>query len=133
MFCWYSPTTTQEEEIAMSDCTCKEHNKSSSEHVADYSVVGFGAKAGSPPQLDGVLALRLSVCVGASYNQATNQICFTIPVYGDYCLTSPVSIPVSGQLKVCAETCGSFIPTGLKATVYLNGTVLFTATLFGAC
>jgi len=118
----------------MSDCTCKDQNKSaSSEHVADYSVVGFAAKAGSPPHLEGVLALRLSVCVGASYNQATNKICFTIPVYGDYCLTSPVSIPVSGQLKVCAETCGSFIPTGLKATVYLNGAVLFTATLFGAC
>lgn len=118
----------------MSDCTCKEHkNSDSNEHVPDYSTVGFAATATSSAKLDGVLALRMSVCVGASYNQATNQICFTIPVYGDYCLTSPITIPVSGQLKVCAETCGSFIPTGLKATVYLNGTVLFTANLFGIC
>lgn len=118
----------------MSDCTCKEPNEiSSSEHVPDYSAVGFGVTASSAPKLEGVLALRMSVCVGASYNQATNKICFTIPVYGDYCLNSPISIPVSGQLKVCAETCGRFIPTGLKATVYLNGDVLFTTTLFGFC
>lgn len=78
-------------------------------------------------------ALKLSVCVGGSYNPSTNQICFTIPIYGDYCVTSPVQIPVGGSIKVCAETCGSFIPTGLKATIYLNGNVLFSTTLFGFC
>lgn len=118
----------------MSDCTCKEHNKlASCEHIPDYTTVGFGVTADSPPTFEGVLALRMSVCVGASYNQATNKICFTLPVFGDYCVNSPISIPISGQLKVCAETCGTFMPTGLKATIYLNGSVLLTVMLFGLC
>lgn len=118
----------------MGDCSCKENGKGSQgEHVPDYSTVGFGAHAAPNVKLDGVLALKMSVCVGASYNPSNNQICFTIPIYGDYCITSPVSIPVGGQLKVCAETCGNYFPTGLKATVYLNGNVLTSVTLFGAC
>lgn len=105
--------------------------------VPDFTVTGFdGAStrlASAHSQLKDVKALKLSVCVGASYNPSTNQICFNIPIYGDICITSPVAIPVGGELKACAETCGSFIPTGLKVTVYLNGTAIFSGTVVGSC
>ncbi|ASM16082.1 MULTISPECIES: hypothetical protein [Serratia] len=122
----------------MADCKCNEQDPhAQNEHVADFTAVGFSQKTPAPVPVDlkqqGVLALKLSVCVGASYNPANNQICFTIPIYGDFCVSSPIPIPIGGQLKVCAETCGSFIPTGLKATIYLNGSVLFSVVLFGAC
>lgn len=122
----------------MSDCKCNEQDKSGqNEHVPDFTSVGFQTKSASQAPVDlqqqGVLALRLSVCVGASYNSSTNQICFTIPIYGDYCVASPIHLPVGAQLKACAQTCGSFIPTGLKVTIYLNGSVLFTTVLFGIC
>jgi hypothetical protein len=105
--------------------------------VPDYSVTGFDANPerleSAHAQLKDVLALKLSVCVGASYDPATNKICFNIPIYGDICVTSPVSIPVGGALKACAETCGSFIPTGLKVTIYLNGEPIFSGTVIGSC
>ena len=115
----------------------------STEHVPDFTVAGvegampeasaevtrFGAQA----DLAGVQALGLSVCVGASYNPQTQQICFQIPIYGNFCVHLPISIPVGAALKVCAQTCGSIIPTGLKATIYLNGSVIKTIILFGAC
>ncbi len=106
--------------------------------VTDFTKVGFQSEcaalsAEAQKQLEGVLALKLSACVGASYDPNTNKICFTIPIYGNYCITPPISIPVGGQLKVCAQTCGSLIPTGLKATVYLNGESIFTTVLFGSC
>jgi len=105
--------------------------------VPDFSVVGFaeGRKGvvEAHARLTGLRALRLSVCVGASYNPATNQICFTIPIYGDFCVTSPVQIPIGGDLKACAETCGPIIPTGLKVTIYLNGNPIFSDTIVGNC
>lgn len=123
---------------------CAENKNSSSEaHVPDFSTVGFTASGAGAAGGDRMVqahaavpdlkALKLSVCVGGSYNPSTNQICFTIPIYGDLCVTSPVPIPIGGSIKVCAETCGSFIPTGLKATIYLNGNVLFSTTVFGFC
>lgn len=105
--------------------------------VPDFTVTGFDAKPkqmeAAHAQLKGVLALKLSVCVGASYDPSTNKICFSVPIYGDICVTSPIPIPVGGQLKACAETCGSFIPTGLKVTIYLNGSAIFSGTVIGSC
>ncbi|HEX5785886.1 MAG TPA: hypothetical protein VFY35_14240 [Burkholderiaceae bacterium] len=136
----------------MSDCPhCNQQNALAAQagqgdHVPDFATHGFAEPApaaaamASPDvhaavaaQLANVQALKLSVCVGASYNPSTNRICFQIPIYGNFCVTSPVHIPVGGQLKVCAQTCGSFIPTGLKATIYLNGNPIFNVTLFGIC
>jgi len=75
----------------------------------------------------------LEVCVTASYNAGTNQICFKVPIYGDYCVQSPITIPISASLKACVKTCGSFIPHGLQATMYLNGNPFLTKTLWGNC
>jgi hypothetical protein len=48
--------------------------------VPDFTVAGFANTpnrlAESHAKLKDVRALRLSVCVGASYNPTTNQICF---------------------------------------------------------
>ena len=123
----------------MSDCKCKDNPGAAEAHVPDFSVVGFsavaGAGAGAPGAAvhEGVKALKLSACVSASYNAGTNQICFTVPIYGNYCVASPVPIPVGATLKACVETCGSFIPHGLQATMYLNNNPIFTATLWGTC
>lgn len=116
----------------MSGCSCQENN--TVEHVPNYAQTGFGnVPQQGNVQLEGVEALRMSVCVSATYNAGNRQLCFTIPIYGNYCITIPVSIPISGQLKVCAETCGSFIPTGLKATVYANGAAIYTVVVWGKC
>jgi hypothetical protein len=80
-----------------------------------------------------VQALQLQVCVGASYNPSTNQICFSVPIYGDLCIASPFPIPVGGALKACASTCGSIFPTGLKVTIYLNGNPIWSGTVVGSC
>ncbi|WP_019700322.1 hypothetical protein [Paracidovorax oryzae] len=128
----------------MSDCNCnsqKSNGAQDEDHVPNYALTGFAAapqslaSAAPSVNLEGVHALKLSVCVGGSYNQSTNQICFSIPIYGNLCFTSPIHIPISAQIKVCAQTCGSFIPTGLKATVYLNGSSqpAFTVKVFGVC
>jgi hypothetical protein len=105
--------------------------------VPDFTVTGFDKSrtgvAEAHAKLKDVRALKLSVCVGASYNPTTNQICFSIPIYGDLCVTSPISIPIDGDLKACAETCGSFIPTGVKVTIYLNGNSIFSGTVVGSC
>lgn len=107
--------------------------------VPDFTVTGFDLTsksnqlAAAHAQFKDVKALKLSVCVGASYNPSTNNICFNIPIYGDICITSPVPIPVGGELKACAETCGSIFPTGLKVTVYLNGAAIFSGTVVGSC
>ncbi|AVS77768.1 hypothetical protein C8246_04240 [Paracidovorax avenae] len=127
----------------MSDCNCNSQNNGTQDgsHVPNFALTGFAAApqsaapAAPSVNMEGVHALKLSVCVGGSYNQSTNQICFTIPIYGNLCFTSPIHIPVSAQIKVCAQTCGSFIPTGLRASVYLNGSSqpAFSVTVFGAC
>lgn len=108
--------------------------------VPDFETQGFTARAGAADTLAAahakianLKALKLSVCVGGGYNPATNKVCFSIPIYGDLRVTSPVHIPVGGAIKVCAETCGSIIPTGLRATVYVNNTKVFSVTVFGPC
>jgi hypothetical protein len=117
----------------MSNCTC---NQSNAAPVPDYSSHGFNAgdAPGATVRLSAdVLALKLSACVQASYDPSTNQICFQVPIYGNYCISSPIPIPVGGQLKACVETCGSIIPSGLKVTIYVNGSAVFTRTLWGSC
>lgn len=119
----------------MSNCKCQQGSGTSEAHVPDFSIVGFNADTNvkSVAALEGVHALQLSVCVSASYNAGTNQICFTVPVYGNYCVASPVPIPVSAALKACVQTCGSLMPHGLQCTLYLNGSAVLTKTLFGTC
>jgi hypothetical protein len=120
---------------------------SSGAHVPHFASVGFGGGgdgAGGGGSADAnrlaeahanldLKAMNLQVCVGASYDPATNKICFTVPVYGQFCIDSPVHIPGGGDIQACVQTCGSLIPTGLKATVYLNGSPIITVTLFGFC
>lgn len=117
----------------MSGCSCQESG--TNEHVPNFAATGFDGDVSRQGnvQLEGVEALKLSVCVGATYDPATRKLCFTIPIYGNYCITLPIPVPVGGQLKVCAQTCGTLIPTGLKATVYLNGTAVYTIVLWGKC
>ncbi len=124
----------------MSDCKCNEnHDSVNSQIVPDFTKVGFAPavaqthKATADLQSQGVLALKLSACVSASYNQQTNKICFTAPIYGDFCVTSPVTIPAGAEIKACVETCGSFFPSGLKVTIYLNGSVIYSTVLWGSC
>jgi hypothetical protein len=122
-------------------------NAGTGAHVPHFSAVGFGGGGGGAgaggaaganrmaeahANLD-LKALNLQVCVGGSYDPATNQICFTVPIYGQFCIDSPVKIPIGADIQVCVQTCGSIIPTGLKATGYLNGNVIFNVTLFGFC
>ena len=111
-------------------CSCQ--GGVSAQHVPDFTVSGVHGAHAANPQLAGVQALGLSFCVAAS-TEANNQICFTVPVYGKFCITSPVSIPPGAELRACGETCGSFIPTGLKATIYLNGNAIFTTVIWGSC
>lgn len=118
-------------------------NASTGAHLPHFSSVGFGGAGGgggaaanplaeAHANLD-LKALNLQSCVGASYDPATNQICFTVPIYGHFCIDSPVHIPVGGELQACVATCGSFIPTGVKATIYLNGSPVISVTLIGFC
>ncbi len=119
-------------------------NSSSNTPVANFEVVGFGGGAGSGVDvltqahaaLGDVRAMAFSVCVGASYNSGTNQICFSIPIYGQVCVTSPIPIPGSPSISACAQTCGgTFLPTGVQVSVYLNGstTPIYTGTPIGHC
>jgi len=119
----------------MSNCKCQQGSGTSEAQVRDFSIVGFHADTNVPsvPALEGVLALKLSVCVKASCTAGSNQICFTVPAFGDYCVTSPIPVPVGATLKACVQTCGSFIPHGLQCTLYLNDSVLVTKTLWGTC
>ena len=60
----------------MSDCTCKEHNKlASSEHIPDYTPVGLGVTADSPPTFEGVRVVMISECDSVMYKQVTTNIC----------------------------------------------------------
>ena len=118
-------------------------NSNTSPSVPDFEKVGFTGGAGSNAKalteahaaLGDVRALQLSVCVGASYDSNTNKICFTIPIYGQLCVTSPISIPASASIKACAQTCGRFIPTGVKVSIYLNDSPdpIYSGTVVGSC
>jgi hypothetical protein len=117
-------------------------SSSSNAPVPDFETVGFSGGAGAGADiltqahaaLGDVRALSLKVCVSASYDPATKQICFTVPIYKQLCVTSPIGIPVGGSLKACAETCG-LIPHGLKVSIYLNGstTPIYSGTVVGSC
>lgn len=111
-------------------CTCQ--NNAAGEAVPDFTAAGFRGASAVQSQHEGVQALDMSFCVAAS-TEAGNQICFTVPIYGKFCITSPIPIPPNAQLKACGQTCGSFIPTGVKVTVYLNGNPIFTKVVWGVC
>ncbi|TKC86004.1 hypothetical protein FAZ69_22115 [Trinickia terrae] len=115
--------------------------------VPDFTKEGFGGQSlvatsqditstHTPESLqqqlssEGVLALAVSACVGASYS--SGKVCFNFPIFGNICINVPIHIPVGAQLKVCASTCGSFIPTGLKITVYVNNVAVYN-TSWGRC
>jgi hypothetical protein len=118
-------------------------NSSTNAPVPNFETVGFsvggGAAANALTQahaaLGDVRALSLSACVGASYDSGTNKICFTIPLYGQLCVTSPISIPASASISACVQTCGSFIPHGVQVSIYLNGssTPIYSGTVIGFC
>ena len=105
--------------------------------VPDYTAVGFGNNpdliTNALKHLKDVQALSLSACVGASYNASTNQICFSVPIYGNVCITSPAHIPVNAQIKACISTCSHIIPTGVKGTIYVNGDPIWSGTIAGSC
>jgi len=123
----------------MSDCKCNQDQFASNEHVPNFATVGFDTKPtplanqNFALQLQGVQVFLYQTCVTGTYTPNNNQLCFTLPLYGDYCLTLPVHIPLGGQINICAATCGSWIPTGLKVTVNLNGNPIYTKVLFGSC
>ncbi|RXK80016.1 hypothetical protein EST62_12985 [Chlorobaculum sp. 24CR] len=108
--------------------------------VPNFSVSGFEHTASNPKtlqsahaQMPRLHALNLSACVGARYDSATNKICFTVPIYGDACITAPMSIPLDAGLKACIQTCGALIPTGVKVTIYLNDNAVWNGVVFGSC
>ena len=119
----------------MSDCKCQQTTASGTSHVPDFSVQGFGDQQVATKALDleGVLALNISACVSASYDPGTNKICFKFPVIGSLGITSPIQIPGGAELKVCGQTCGSFLPKGLKITLYVNGSSLWSGCIWGNC
>lgn len=90
------------------------------------AVAGTGTPLGSDVQ-----ALGLKACVSASYENG--KVCFSIPIYGKFCVPVPVKIPVGAELKACAETCGSFIPKGLKVSLFMNGTRIWSGVVWGSC
>lgn len=124
----------------MSDCNCNQNNVQSSsnnaEHLPNFAVAGFDGDHTAnfdavAATFAGVDAAQIKACVNATYDPATHQLCFTIPVLGKYCINVPIPIPVGATLKVCAQTCG-IIPRGAKVTVYLNNTAIYSTTI-GKC
>jgi hypothetical protein len=123
----------------MSDCNCKD-----TQVIPDFTKEGFSKKgnvgasnmistASLHQQLagQGVQALDISACVSATYNGS--QICLNFPIIGNICFTAPISIPVNASLKACGSTCGSFIPTGLKITLYVNDVAMWSGVIWGIC
>ncbi len=113
-------------------------NDPSSNQVPDFTVTGFAAPGGASEfqaLLPNVLALGIKFCVKGSYNQQTHQLCVDIPVIGTKCITIPLSIPISASIKVCGETCGSFIPHGVKVSVYIdsNPNPIWSGVIWGTC
>ncbi|HEX8675385.1 MAG TPA: hypothetical protein VF710_26045 [Longimicrobium sp.] len=112
-------------------------NTSGAAQVPDFTVVGFanpastGLTTQAQASLEGVQAMLFQVCVSASYDPSTKKICFSVPIFGTVCITSPIPIP-SGTLKACAQTCG-IIPHGLQVTVYLNNNPIWSGTPVGHC
>jgi hypothetical protein len=105
--------------------------------VPHFTVVGFGntpraadSFTAAVSALQRVEAMRLSACVGATYSNG--KVCFNVPIFGDVCVSVPLSVPVHADLKACVETCGIF-PTGVKGTIYLNGTAVWSGRVIGSC
>jgi hypothetical protein len=106
--------------------------------VPNFTAVGFGVQAVEPLKSKPLLVdlanhetAMISGCLSAEYNPATNQICLNLPIVGSKCVTSPVTIPIGGQLQACYQTCGIF-PTGVRVTIRLNGSEIYS-TSFGRC
>ncbi|WP_420572696.1 hypothetical protein [Kordia sp.] len=80
-------------------------------------------------------AAKISVCVGAKYENG--RICVNFPIVGDICFNVPLSIPVDASVKVCMESCGFRIGVppfkGIKATVYFQGSAIWTGVIWGNC
>lgn len=102
-------------------------------HVEDFSTSGFSTNQAvtSMPRFDGYTAALIKFCAGASVSG--NQVCFEAPVFGRICVPLPIPIPVGASVKACGETCGSFIPTGLKVTIYINNAPVYTKVVVGSC
>lgn len=81
------------------------------------------------------LAAQISACVSAKYDNG--QICVNFPIVGDICFSVPLSIPVDATVKVCMETCGFRfgVPPfdGIKATVYFQGSAIWSGVIYGSC
>lgn len=125
----------------MSKCKC-EGNNEISEVIPNFAAVGFEQEESLQSTSQDltsylgqdVLALDLKVCVSAALKDG--KICFTLPIYGDFCITPPIKIPASGKISVCAQTCSKlFVPTGVKASIYINDdrNPAFSLTLMGLC
>lgn len=76
----------------------------------------------------------VSACVQAT--ASSGRICVNFPVIGNICFSPPVSIP-DGAVQVCMSTCGFRfgVPpfNGVTASVSVNGTELWSGTIWGSC
>lgn len=116
-------------------CQCQSQaaNVAAAAHVTDFSAAGFtDDDAVAMPSFDGIQAALIKFCAAASVD-SSGKVCFKAPVFGPICVKLPIPIPVNADIKACGETCGSFIPTGLKVTIYLNGSPVFTKVVVGSC
>jgi hypothetical protein len=112
-----------------------------SNQVPDFTVTGFAAAPAAggaqefQAQLPNILALNVKFCVKASYSQQTHQLCVDVPIIGTKCITIPLPIPVGGSLKACGETCGSWIPTGVKISLYVgtDPNPIWSGVIWGSC
>jgi len=110
-------------------------NDPSTNHVADFTVTGFAPAVGASEfqaQLPNIQALNIKFCATGSYNSQTHQLCVDVPVIGTKCISVSLPIP-GGNVKVCGETCGTFIPTGVKVTVYFNNNPIWSGVIWGSC
>lgn len=137
--CPLHATHPNAKDSAMCECE-KKLNQLSSAEVPDFTTVGFttGSEVVANAEtlnaalatLQDVEALAIKGCVTGSVSG--QQICFTLPILGRFCFTSPVPIPARAQVKVCFQSCGAILPTGAKVTVYVNGRAIFTKVI-GRC
>lgn len=64
-----------------------------------------------------------------------NHELLTVLADGTICISVP-NIPIipSADIKVCAQTCGGgFFPTGVRATVAVNGKIIWSGVVIGNC
>lgn len=121
-------------------CKCDEE-EATNYVVSDFTTEGFESSETSKAatqlnaahsEMDDLLALQMSACVGAHIKDG--KLCFTIPIYGDFCINLPFKLPVDANVKVCVETCTKWVvPTGVRYTAYYNDKSIMSGTLIGAC